>query len=143
VTRDAPADLVDVEEVLEELAPVFAGPEVETPVPVPVPVFGVDAVVRVAGELLLEPVGVEPEEPVAGAAPVEGETESELVLQLVVEGWTETGADCDVAPVLSLRLKTIEVPCGKLTSQEAELPANVPKVRMAAPVGSPPGTMDK
>jgi len=126
--------------VLEELAPVLcAVPEVE----MPVPVFGVDGVVRVAGELLLEPEGVEPEEPVAGAAPVEGETESELVLQEVVEGWTVTEADCTKVPVLSLRSKTIAVPGARLTSQVAELPANVPKVRMALPDGLAPGTMDK
>jgi len=116
-----------MEEVLEELAPLFtAGLEVETPVPVPALVLGVDGVVRVAGELLLEPEGVEPEEPVAEAAPVEGETESEFVLQVVVEGWIVTEADCDTAPLLSLRVKPIEVPAPKLTSQVAESPGNVP-----------------
>ena len=60
-------------------------------VPVPTPVLGFigfigPGVVAVAGEL---PVGVEPEEPVAAPTPVEGETESELVLQV-----TEAVTNC-------------------------------------------------
>jgi len=128
--------------VLEALAPVFcADPEVE--MPVPVPVLGVDGVVRVAGELLLEPVGVEPEEPVAEATPVEGETESVLVLQLTLEGWILTGADCTTRPVLSLRVTIIATPTPRLTSQVAESPANSPKVARGTPVGSAPGRRDK
>jgi len=126
--------------VEEEVPPVFlAVPEAEELEPVEV--LGVDGVV-VAGELPLEPVEVEP--PEAGALVGEGEMESVLVLQAGPPFWTVTEADCDRVPVLSLRLKIIAVPGGKETSQDKEVPVYVPgKLRMAGPVGSPPGLMDK
>jgi len=122
--------------VEEEVPPVFCAAEE------PVEVLGVDGVV-VAGELPLEPVEVEPEVPET-ALVGEGEMESVLVLQLGPPPWTVIGADCDRAPLLSLRLKIIDVCGAKLTSQVKEVPVYEPgKLRMAGAVGSAPGTMDK
>lgn len=142
MTRVAPADLVEVEEVAveEEVPPVFcADPEAEEPVEV----LGVDGVV-VAGELPLEPVEVEPEAGVEPALVGEGEMESVLVLQLGPPLSTVTVADCAWVPVLSLRVKIRPVFGGKLTSQVKLVPVYEPgKLRMAGAVGSLPGRMDK
>jgi len=93
VTRDAPADLVEVAEAVP-LAPVFVPEEPEA-------VLGVDPEVVAP----LEPVGVEPEVTAAVAA----EKEVVVVSQVIPGGafWMLKGADCTILPVLSVSVRPI------------------------------------
>lgn len=122
---EAAAELV----VLPEAALVVAEPEVAGVVAVPVPV-----VVPVAA----------PVEAAALVATV-GPEESDVVLVHAVEdpGFTVKGADCAVEPVLSRRVRPIDVPDGMLQVQVTEVLFCCPKFSRATPLGVAPGRMLK
>lgn len=99
--------------------------------------------------LALEPWEAEPGEVVVGllAPPAleaaVGPEEMEVVFKQEVEDpeLTVNGADWTVAPVLSRRVRPMEVPDAMLQTQVTEVVFCWPRLSMAAPVGSAPGRM--
>lgn len=74
-----------------------------------------------------------------------GPDESDVALVHVVEdpGFTVKGADCAVKPVLSRRVRPIDVPDWMLQSQVTEVLFCCPKFSIATPLGVAPGRMLK
>lgn len=103
----------------------------------------------VAAEVLVVPVPllVVATVPVGAAALVAtvGPEEIDVTLVHVVEepGFTVKGADCAVKPVLSRRVRPIDVPDAMLQTQVTEVLFCCPKFSRATPLGVAPGRMLK
>jgi hypothetical protein len=74
-----------------------------------------------------------------------GPDEIDVVLVHVVvdPGFTVKGADCASKPLLSRRVRPIDVPDGMLQVQVTEVPFCCPKFSRATPLGVAPGRMLK